>query len=215
MPSHSVGAGFRGQNLGKWNFGYDFTVTNGIATSAVADANNSKALSAALHVSPMDGMRVEVSYYNDYLTQSQPHTHTHSSTELVSDYDGAVNFELYCLSAAYFGKRLEVLSENTFNRTNTDSLGRADNYSTFVYAGWRLKEVFVPYAVFDMVDIDSRELHTIPVDVSKVALGFKWDFSYMSNLKIQVERNERGSNGIFNSNNFTTYDVKLQLAYGF
>jgi hypothetical protein len=214
IPLHSLGARAQGQNLGKLNFGYDVSATNSIASTDVFDSSLNKSITAALHIKPIEGMRIGGSYYNDYMSSNTPGAHTgHGSGNPA--YKGAVNFEIACFSFAYFGEHLEVLSESAYNRNRTDSLGVAENYSQFVYAGLRFKEKHVAYGLFDFMDMSEKELHTVPINVVKLGLGYKWDILYNCVLKIQLERLESGDDHLFHNHNSIRYDFRCQLAYGF
>jgi len=214
IPIHSLGLRLQGQNLGKLNFGYDLCATNSIASTDLFDSALNKALMAAVQIKPLDGMRIGASYYNDYMTSNTPGAHTgHGSGNPA--YKGAVNYELTSLSVAYFGKHFEVLSESSYNKNRTDSLGIAENYSQFLYAGWRFKEKQVVYGLFDFLDMSERELHTTPVNVIKTGIGYKIDIIDNCVMKLQVERMEAGDDHLFHDHNHTRYDIRFQLAYGF
>jgi len=214
IPLHSLGLRMQGQNLGKLNFGYDLSATNSISSTDIFDSALNKSLTASLHIKPIEGMRIGASYYNDYMSTNTPGAHTgHGSGNL--GYKGAVNYELTCFSIAYFGKHLEILSESAYNRNNTDSLGISENYSQFVYAGWRFKEKHVGYGIMDYMDMSEKELHTSPINVIKVGVGYKYDFLYNCTLKMQFERLEAGDDHLFHNHNSIRYDVRFQLAYGF
>lgn len=214
IPLHSLGLRLQGQNIGRLNFGYDFSATNSIASTDIFDSSLSKALTAAIHIKPLEGMRIGISYYNDYLPNNNPGSHTgHGNVN--TEYKGAINYELTCFSFAYFGKHLEVLSESAYNRNQTDSLGLSENYSQFVYAGWRFKEKHVGYTLFDFMDMSERELHTVPTNFIKIGIGYKYDLLYNCTLKLQLERSESGDDHLFHNHNKTRYDIRFQLAYVF
>lgn len=214
IPIHSLGFRMQGQNLGKLNFGYDLSATNSISSTDIFDSALNKSLTAAVHIKPIEGMRIGASYYNDYMSSNKPGAHTgHGSGN--PDYTGAINYELTCFSFAYFGKHLEFLSESAYNRNKTDSLGISENYSQFVYAGWRFKEKHAAYGLFDFMDMSEKELHTSAINVIKVGIGYKYDFLYNCTLKVQLERIEAGDDHLFHNHNFSHYDVRFQLAYGF
>lgn len=214
IPIHSLGLRMQGQNLGKLNFGYDLSATNSISSTDIFDSALNKSVTAAIHIKPIEGMRVGASYYNDYMSTNKPGAHVgHGSGN--PEYTGAINYELTCFSFAYFGKHLEVLSESTYNRNKTDSLGVSENYSQFVYAGWRFKEKHVGYGIFDFMDMSERDLYSIPINVIKLGLGYKFDFLYNCTIKVQLERLESGDDHLFHNHNAISYDLRFQLAYGF
>jgi hypothetical protein len=214
VPLHSLGLRLQGQNLGKWNFGYDISATNSISSTDIFDSALNKSITAAFHIKPIEGIRIGASYYNDFLNTNTPGAHTGHGTGNPG-FKGAINYELTCFSFAYFGDRLEFLSESAYNRTKTDSLGISENYSQFVYAGLRFKEKHVAYGLFDYMDMSEKELHTAPINVIKVGLGYKYEFLWNCIAKIQLERIEAGDVHLFHNHNSTHYDIRLQLAYAF
>jgi hypothetical protein len=214
IPIHSLGLRLQGQNLGKLNFGYDLCATNSIASTDQFDSALNKAITAAIHIKPIEGMRIGASYYNDFLWTNTPGAHIgHGGGN--PDYKGAVNYELTCFSVAYFSKHIELLSESSYNKNQTDSLGIAENYSQFVYAGWRFKEKHVIYGLFDYLDMSEKELHTKPVNVIKAGVGYKIDIIDNCVIKFQLERMESGDDHLFHDHNSTRYDIRFQVAYGF
>lgn len=214
IPIHSLGLRLQGQNLGKLNFGYDLSASNSISSTDIFDSALNKALTAAVHIKPLDGMRLGASYYNDYLNTNVPGAHTGHGAGNPA-YKGAINYELTCISLAYFGNRFEFLSESSYNRNRTDSLGIAENYAQFIYAGWVFKERHTAYGIFDFMDMSEKELHTQPVNVIKLGLGYKFEVLYNCVLKLQVERLEAGDDHLFHNHNAIRYDIRFQLAYGF
>jgi hypothetical protein len=214
IPLHSLGLRAQGQNLGKLSFGYDFSATNSISSTDILDSALNKSLTAAVHIKPIEGMRIGASYYNDYLSKNTPGAHAgHSSVN--SDYKGAINYELTCFSFAYFGKHLEFLSESAYNRNKNDSLGVAENYSQFIYAGWRFKEKHAFYGIFDYMDMSERELHVKPANIVKLGLGYKIDILYNCVMKIQFEQLEKVEYHLNHAHKKSQYDIRFQLAYGF
>jgi len=184
VPLHSLGFRMQGQNLGKLNFGYDLSASNSIASTDILDSALNKSITLAFHFKPIEGMRISASYYNDYISTNTPGAHTGHGVGNPY-FKGAINYELTCFSFGYFGDRLEFLSESAYNRTKTDSLGISENYSQFVYAGLRFKEKHVAYGLFDYMDMSEKELHTLPINVIKVGLGYKYDFLWNCVAKIQ------------------------------
>jgi hypothetical protein len=214
VPIHSLGLRAQGQNLGRWNFGYDICASNSIASTDVMDSTLNKAITAAAHIKPIEGLRIGASYYNDYMSSNKPGSHA-GHTAVNTEYKGFVNFELTCFSIAYFGKHLEFLSESFYNKNRTDSASVAENYSQFAYAGWRFKEKHVIYGLFDYMDISRNERHTKRVNVIKTGIGYKIDVLNNCVIKLQFERMESGDDHLFHEHNSVRHDIRIQLAYGF
>jgi hypothetical protein len=220
IPLHTLGVQFQGQNLGRLNFGYDVVAGNGISSTDVFNTSTRSSVTAAVHIKPIDGMRIGASYYTDYLPNNTSGVHSghsgnrpHYTGQL---YKGPVRFRLSAFSFAYFTDRFELLNEFVYNRTITDTLGKANNYSNFLYAGLRIKDKHVPYFLVDYLNINEKDLHAYPIITQKVALGYKHEFTTYINLKSQIEYtrshlpHEKHSHSLGENLSF-----KVQLAYGF
>ena len=222
VPLHTLGLRFMGQNLGKINFGYDFVLGNGIASTDFFDIGTSKSITASVHIKPVDNLRIQASYYNDFLEQNVAGAHSGHTSNIhinaFSKYTGALNFEMYCFSLAYFGKRFELLNEFVFNITQTDTLGRANNFSNYLYGGYRIKEKHVPYLMTDLLTISNNDLHVSPFNAIRFCVGYRYEISHLINLKFQAERysNLMHNHDMNHQNHLQTrYDFKVQLSYGF
>jgi hypothetical protein len=218
IPLHTLGIQFQGQNLGKINFGYDVVLGNGISSTDIKQKDVNFSVTASAHIKPTDNMRIGLSYYRDYLPNNESGTHSghvnatdHYSGEL---YKGEMFFNLSCLSFAYFGNKLEFLSESSINVTRTDTLGQANNYSTFLYAGWRIKEKYVPYIFADYLNVANNDLYTYQLNVSKFGIGYKHEFSPYICLKTQLEY-QNYTHDTDNHQVHNNLGIKVQLAYGF
>jgi len=212
VPIHSLGIRAQGQNLGSLNWGYDVCLSNGISSSDVFSSSPYKSIMTAVHMKPIEGMRIGVSYYNDYLSSHSPGVHIgHGAAN--TDYNGEMNFELYSASVAYFGQKLEFLYEGALNRTQTDSLGLSENNAQFVYSGWRIKEKYVPFVVMDFIDISDRDLHNFPLRSMKFVLGFRYEITPLMNLKVQAEQLSQKHDE--HDHSHASYNLRIQFAYGF
>lgn len=216
VPLHTLGLQFQGQNLGKLNFGYDVVLGNGIASTDVFNDNVDLALTVSAHIKPKEGMRIGASYYHDYLDNNASGVHSgHSGSKINYAgplYKGPLQFRLYSLSFANFTDRWELLNEFCFNQTKTDSLGTANNLSNFAYAGLRIKDKYVPYVKMEYMDVAKNDLHSYPFRVSKIAIGYKHEFSPLINVKAQLERYTYSKHNTALPNKTA---LEVQLAYGF
>jgi len=220
IPLHKLGIQFQGQNLGRYNFGYDIALGNGIASTDVKDDALPEAITAAFHFKPVDGMRVGASHFYDFLQSNIYGTHSGHTISPINTglpiYKGPLTYNLTCFSFAYFGKKLEVLNEFALNATRTDSLGRAVNKSNYLYTGLRIKEKHVPYMLFDVINVAENDLHTYHMRTYKLAAGYRDEFSHLINLKFQVERQwDHSHPGSTAHRHENIWNFKLQLAYGF
>jgi hypothetical protein len=216
VPLHTIGMQAQGQNIGKWNFGYDVVVGNGIASTDIFDSNSSPGFAAAIHIKPIDGMRIGVSHYFNRMDENGYGSHSGHVMPTGTAYRGPLDFYLNSLSIAYFGKNFEILSESSRNLTRTDSLGFANNFSTFLYLGYVIKEKHVPMIMVDYINISNNDLHSSPMELLKLGLGYRYEFSHLLNVKGMLEyyfEHSHSHHGPGPQKNY--FAIEMQLAYGF
>lgn len=218
IPLHTLGLQLQGQNLGRLNFGYDVVVGNGIQSTDIVQNDPQFSLTVAAHIKPVDNLRIGFAYYRDYLPTNTPGAHSghlpvyqHYNGPL---YKGAIDFQLGTFSLAYFADKFEFLSESSYNVTKTDSLGQANNLSSFIYAGYRLKDQHVPFVFADYISVADNDLYTHPLEVVKFGLGYKFEYNHLINIKTILEYesqlHSKHDHGLHNRIGF-----RVQLAYGF
>lgn len=220
VPLHTLGIQIQGQNLGRLGFGYDLMAGNGIASTDNFQSGINPAICLALHIKPVPGMRIGASFYRNQLNRNFSGAHIgHAITpggNLLNLYRGPLNYQMYSSSFAFFGKPLEVLNEFSFNRTRTDSLGTAFNFANFLYLGYRLNDRHIPFLLVDYIHTSEKDLHVYPIEMLKAALGFRYEFSYLINLKAQLEHIwTQNASGHLENHRLGALGLRLQLAYGF
>jgi opacity protein-like surface antigen len=222
VPIHTLGLRLQGQNLGALRFGYDIVSGNGISSTDFTNPGLNSSFLAGVHFKPVDNLRIGVSYYYDFIENNFSGVHSGHAGSAHSvpatTFKGNVDFELFSASISYFGNKFEVLNEFALNKTRTDTLGIALNYSNFIYLGYRIKDKFTPLVAFDFVEIAEKELHVTRTAKNKMVLGFKYEFSPMMNLKFHAER--YSTHALFHPSHWHVaspdyYEFKIQLAYGF
>jgi len=214
VPLHSLGIRLQGQNIGPANFGYDVMVGNGISSTDAGAVGTDMAYMASVHVKPKDGMRIQAAVYNEHLEKNVSGVHSgHSQSS--NNYKGALDFRLYTFSFAYFQSGFEILSESVLNVSRTDSLGRANNISSYLYLGKRLSDRSIPYLVADLIDVSDDELHVAHLDKLFIGLGYRHEFNSQLNLKFQIMRlaDIHLHPGQSASRGADTFSAKIQLAY--
>lgn len=219
VPLHNLGIQFQGQNLGKWNFGYDLVIGNGISATDAFDDNLSPATTIAFHIKPTDNWRIGGSYFYDFLSDASvtgAHSgHSTAPSHIHGDkYKGNLNYHLISQSIAHFGEKHEFLNEFSYNITHTDTLGNANNFSNYTYYGYRIKDRHVPYAIVDLLSIAENDLFTYHYDMMRLWLGYRYEFSETLNVKAQCGYS---MNLLQNSIHapINLLDFKIQFAYGF
>ena len=216
VPIHTTGLQFQGQNIGKYKFGYDFLVGNSINSTDVFEEGFTPAIAAAFHFKPINGMRIGAAYYYDYMEENGYGAHSgHQHSGSHSMYTGPLYYHTACFSLAIFRNKYEVLNEFSFNLTHTDTLGTSYNFSNFIYLGYIIKEIHVPYVLFDFISIDINDLHSMPKERLKICFGYKHIFSYLINIKFQLEYESSFTTFLNPTSHMNTLGFNMQLAYGF
>lgn len=233
MPIHTLGLRLQGQNIGASNFGYDVVLGNGISSTDYLDDGMGKSITTAFHFKPVKEMRVGASYYRDVLKNNRAGSHSghvnpfHSN--MADVYPKDIVFDIFTGSFAYFGNRVETLVEGFYHASTSDSLGRADNSSFFGYFGYRpnhkilgQQDKIVYLLMADYISIAENDLHTMPMEVMKIGAGIRYEFSYLVNLKLQLERSFKSRPkpmpmhmSMHGHSIPDWWGLKIQIAYGF
>jgi hypothetical protein len=221
IPLHTLGTQLQGQNIGNLGFGYDIVLGNGINSTDSYQGDFGPSITAAFHIKPIQGLRIGASYFYNYLSKNNPGVHSGHSTTIQneSNYEGSVEFNMMCNSISWFGKRYEFLNEFSFNQTKTDIQGTANNFSNFSYAGVRVNEKNIPFVLVDYIRIAENDLYNYSTEIVKTGAGFRYEFSYLINLKAQIEYSRvKQSDSLLMDNHSKFSEVfgfRIQLAYGF
>ena len=214
IPLHTLGVRLMGQGLGNLNFGYDLVAGNGISSTDAAREGTDLSFTASAHIKPVDGMRIQAGFYNDLLKNNKAGVHSGQMNQ-ANNYKKDVRFRMLTTSFAYFTEKFEFLNESLYNFNDSDSLGRAKNYSSYTYLGYRLDDNRIPFLLFDITSTDDNELHVTHVHRTQFGLGFRYEFNYLLNLKIQLMRSSDFHD--HNGPEIKELDklfLKIQLAYG-
>jgi hypothetical protein len=222
VPLHTLGARLQGQNLGDIKFGYDVVAGNGISSTDAADIGINNSLLAAIHIKPIDNLRIGASYYYDFIQGNFSGVHSGHATSLhqslATKYKGNVVYELFSLSTAYFSNKIEFLNESNLNKTSTDSLGIAINISSYTYLGYKINEKITPFVTYDFIDVSNKDLHIGHFSKNKIILGLRYEFNHLLNIKTHVARispNHALISSHSHNNGPDSYEFKIQLSYGF
>lgn len=200
IPIHTTGIAFQGLNLGGIKFGYNLMVGNGIGSTDVADNDKYKSVTAAIHIKPADRLQIGVSFYNDVISAgAEEHGHI---------YDEKINQQLYTGSISYFGSKFELLTETTLASNFAQSTGRLNSFITYLYAGLRLGDKWVPYARFDYLNFQDGEIFYYKDNTSSVVAGVRYEINYLIVVKAEYQHTDSEVNGI--ADMFNT-----QIAIGF
>ena len=187
IPLHTVGVGFEGRDLGNIKFGYNLFVGNGLGSSEVQDNDKEKSITAAVHIKPVDRLKIGLSYYYDVISKGAD---VHGMMV-----DTKVNQHLVSASIARFGKKFEFLTEATTALNHTDSTGTKTTLAGYAYAGYKIKEKYVPYVRYDNIRYQSGEAYYMNnVNTQSFVAGFRYEINYLAVVKLECQhiKNEFG-----------------------
>jgi hypothetical protein len=200
IPLHTTGVSLQGHDLGKIKFGYDFLVGNGLGSSEISDNDKAKSVSAAIHIKPIDKLRIGASYYHDKIAQD---AHIHGRHILKP-----VDQNLFSGSIAYFGKKVEVLTEGTLAENKTDSTGSRKTSAFYFYGGYKVNKKLTSYLRFDDLHFQNGELFYTKNNSRAFLLGLRYQLNFLAVLKLEFQHQKTDIGG--NSDK-----VVAQVAVGF
>jgi hypothetical protein len=201
IPLHTTGISVQGQNLSDMKFGYDLMVGNGIGSTDVLDNDKRKSITAAVHLKPIEGLRLGLSWYNDVIAKGAA---KHDGMLV----DWTVNQNLFTGSVAYFGNKFEVLAEGTSGTNKTDTTGSQHTLASYIYAGIKIREKLVPYFRLDNLHFGQGEIFYDKNNTTSIVAGIRYNFNYLTALKLEYQHQHGEKEG-------DTDRLTMQLAIGF
>jgi len=202
MPIHTTGLALEGLNLGKLKFGYSLMIGNGISAEDFKDNDKHKSVTAGIHIKPSDKLRIGLAYYNDIISEGSLVHGGH----LIADED--IKQQLLTTTIAYFGRKYEVLAEGTFASSKADVLGKANTFISYLYAGIRLKEKWVPYLRIDNLSYQDDEFYFENNNTTSFVTGLRFEINYLAVVKLEYQHINRDLQGAMNT-------LSAQMAIGF
>lgn len=201
IPLHTTGISLQGHNLGDMKFGYDLMLGNGIGSTDVLDNDKRKSITSAVHIKPIDGLRLGLSWYNDVIARG------------ATSHDGmllgwTVNQNLFTGSVAYFGNKFELLAEGTSGTNKTDTTGSQHTLASYIYAGIKIREKLVPYFRVDNLHFGQGEIFYDKNNTTSIVAGVRYNINYLTALKLEYQHQHGEKEG-------NTDKVTMQLAIGF
>jgi hypothetical protein len=214
IPLHTTGIRFQGQNLGKLRFGYDALIGNGTASTDALDFNKPKSIMLGVNMTPVDHLRFGLTYYHDNI-QAQTVQH-HTTNVAKKDIDQS----LYSASVSYFGNKFELLAEasvgmNAYNDTLVDGAITEVNPVSpagYLYAGYRIKQKFVPYVRVDVLEFDHDEMLFSNNTQRGGVFGLRYEINYLAVVKLEYGYMETWHEDVQLSH---TNTLNFQFAVGF
>jgi hypothetical protein len=179
LPIHNNGIWVSGHDMGKWKFGYNLTVGNGIGSNLyVKDDNNKKSLGADFEIKPVENLEIGISTYKDELVKGEI---SPKGDSLVTD----LNILIGAAHAAYLSDKFEFIAEYYAVNHSPGGQKEASKSNTgFVYMGLPLKKV-TPYLKYDWINFSPTHVYFIPDNKKEFTVGAKYEFTYLSNIKVE------------------------------
>jgi len=179
IPLHTTGVGVQGHDLGKIKFGYDMMVGNGLGSNEVSDNDKNKSISLAVHIKPVEKLRLGISYYYDVIAKGAD---VHDRI-----INWQVNQQLISGSVAYFGKKFEFLAESTIGLNKTDTTGSKQTIASYIYAGYRITEKIIPYVRYDDLQYQDGEIYFIKDNTTSFVGGIRFQINYLAAVKVEYQ----------------------------
>ena len=201
IPLHTTGVSLQGQNLGEAKFGYDLMIGNGLGSQDVLDNDKRKSITAAVHIKPVEGLRIGFSWYNDVMSAGSK---THEGKLINWD----VRQNLFSPSIAYFGNKVEVLAESTIAINHTDTTGTKQTFTGYLYAGYKIKERLVPYIRLDRLHFQEGEILFDKNNTTSIVGGIRYNINYLTVVKLEYQYEQTELEG-------DTNKLTFQIAIGF
>lgn len=202
IPVHTTGIAFEGLNLGKLKFGYNLMIGNGMGSEDIKDNDKNKSVTAAVHIKPADKLQIGLAYYNDVLSEgSEVHGGHFVAEENIKQ-------QLLTGTVSYFGRKFEVLAEGTYASNKADALGTASAFISYLYAGIKLKEKWIPYLRIDNLSYNDDEYFFTNDNTTSFVVGLRHEINYLAVVKLEYQHADRDLLG-------STNKLALQIAIGF
>jgi hypothetical protein len=165
-------------------------------------------------MTPIDHFRVGLTYYHDNVpAQTVQH---HTSNVAKKDIDQS----LYSASVSYFGNKFELLAEgsvgiNAYNDTLSDGIineVQPISPAAYLYAGYRIKQKFVPYVRVDVLEFDHDEMLFSNNTQRGALFGLRYEINYLAVVKLEYGYMETWHEDVQLSH---TNTLNFQFAVGF
>jgi hypothetical protein len=189
IPLHTTGISLQGHDLGKLKFGYDFMLGNGLGSTEVLDNDKNKSVSAAIHIKPVDRLRIGLSYYYDVVSKGS-FVHT-----LDKNIDWEVKQHLITGSVSYFGNKFELLAESTLGYNTTDTTGTKRTQASYVYGGFRITSKLTPYIRLDDLHFENGEQYFAKNNSGSFVGGIRYRINYLAVIKLEYQHQHSETQG--------------------
>ena len=119
-----------------------------------------------------------------------------------------VNQNLLTASAAYFGKKFEILAEGTLGINKTDTTGTRNTLASYIYTGYRINEKIIPYIRLDNLHYENGEIYYNKNNTTSLVAGVRYQINYLAVIKFEYQHQHGEIEG-------STDKLTAQVAIGF
>jgi hypothetical protein len=200
LPIHTTGLLIAGRDISPLHLGYDVMVGNGIGSTPVADNDQAKSYTLAMHSQVTSGLRIGASVYLDRIAAGALNL---SGAPLAQ----AVRERIIGGFAVYEGPAWQLMGEwqRSTNETASGSSTATDGF--YVYAGYRRGDLTV-YALYQELRYPPADPYYVVDDARLAFGGARYDFAPTATLKVEVRGRRTALAG-------AATEVGAQLAVGF
>ena len=177
LPTHSNGASVSGDFIGKYKFGYQVMVANGIGSTDFADNNKGKSFNASFSLNPIKPLKLGVAMFTDKITAGTPTMH---DLPLAADMR-----QSFVTGSVDFTKgKFRFITEYVYLINDMDSIDVQHTQGFYAYAGYSIGKI-TPYARYDWLEPSNTDPYFELADIRQFLGGLRYDFNYKTNLKLE------------------------------
>lgn len=204
LPVHETGIQFDYEHMTSSNIGINVLISNGLGSTPISDQNNDKAVTANLHMEPMENFVLTASaYYNQgppqFMNPQGIEVYNPTTTTILNG------------SIAYMNGRLpiEFIGEYYSINQDEDSIGLRNKVTQVIelYAGYKIKK-FTIYANYEQNIYPTGIEYYIKDNIMAIIGGIRYKPSPISVIKLQYRYHDSEIYGVHNF-------IEAQWAIGF
>lgn len=201
LPIHTSGIQVAGENIGKYGFGYNLMIGNGIGSTPMEDNNTQKSITAGIKFEPVMGIIIGGSFFSDYLSSG---TESLKGGQLAN----GLTQSIYNGYAVVRTGNLEFIGEyyHINNAADKDENNIQSN-GFFTYLGYTFNKL-TPYVLFDAVNFGKDDIYFAKNNIAMISPGLRYDLGLSAVLKVQYNLKDAEVGG-------KTNDLILSAAFGF
>jgi len=201
----NTGAQIEGDNISKARVFYRVMVGNGNGSNSLeSNLKNQYAVTAALGMEPVEGLKILASAQYDNFSAKRPNsagiTNRKGGTALLSN-----------ASIVYMNpeKKLEFIGEYYYQSSRFDSIGEKSSQGLLTYAGYKVTNKFIPYVQYAYLQAGTAHstdfyyagaTNGVQLKINDITIGVRYKFT--SNFIVKLEYNFRQQHQIFKDNSF-------------